>query len=49
MFYERREDILSRVLTKVLVSDRGLLLDGLFSPCLEWQGGTTGDGRGGLK
>ena len=49
MFLERREDILARVLTKVHVCDLGFVLDGKSSPCLIWQGGTTGEGRGGLK
>ena len=47
MFCERREDILSRVWGKVLICDLGHVINGSSSPCCLWQGGTTGEGRGG--
>ena len=47
MFYERREDILNRILQRVEVIDLGSLLDGQSSPCHIWQGPTSGEGKGG--
>ena len=47
MFYARREDILNTVMNRVLITDLGFLLDGKPSPCHIWQGGTSGNGKGG--
>lgn len=43
----RREEIISRIYTRVEVQDLGYVLDGKPSPCHIWTGPDSGDGRGG--
>lgn len=43
----RQMTILNRILSKVTEVDTGFCIDGKSSPCLLWQGGTSGKGRGG--
>jgi hypothetical protein len=47
MFYERREDILSRILARITIVNLGHTIEGMPSPCHIWQGSTSGEGRGG--
>ncbi|MFP3556376.1 HNH endonuclease signature motif containing protein [Paraburkholderia sp. SIMBA_049] len=44
---DRRSSILDRIMERVLVEDRGFILDGKPSPCHIWQGPTSGEGKGG--
>jgi len=43
----RRTQIRERIQANVLIVNRGYEIDGVPSPCHEWQGGTSGNGRGG--
>lgn len=43
----RRERILDRIHARVIVEERGFVLDGKPSPCHIWQGPDSGTGRGG--
>lgn len=43
----RRDEIISRIYTRVEVQDLGFVLDGKPSPCHIWTGPDSGDGRGG--
>ena len=47
MFYERREDILAKIKSRLTVIDLGYQVNGVSSPCHIWQGPTSGNGRGG--
>ena len=47
MFYERREDILAKIKSRLSVIDLGYQVNGVSSPCHIWQGPTSGNGRGG--
>lgn len=42
----RRDDILTRIKSNCIEVDRGFVLDGEPSFCLEWQGATSGEGNG---
>lgn len=43
----RRTDIIDRILSKVNIEDTGFVVNGQSNPCFLWQGGTSGNGRGG--
>ena len=43
----RRDTILTRLLAKTKINDRGFKINGLPSPCHEWVGANSGKGRGG--
>lgn len=43
----RRTEIFNKVMSKVQIVHRGFTIDGVPSPCHEWQGGDSGNGRGG--
>lgn len=43
----RRELIFDKLYARTLVVDNGFFLNGRPSPCLIWQGPTSGNGRGG--
>lgn len=43
----RRDEIITRIYTRVEVQDLGFVLDGKPSPCHIWTGPDSGDGRGG--
>lgn len=46
--FSRRSEIMERIYERVDVVDRGFIDEqNLPSPCHEWQGPTSGDGRGG--
>lgn len=45
--YDRRLSIMERIYERVIVEDRGFILDDQPSPCHIWQGPTSGEGRGG--
>ena len=47
MFYDRREDILAKIASRLSIIDNGYQIDGKSSPCHIWQGPTSGNGRGG--
>ena len=47
MFYERREDILAKIQTRLNIIDLGFSINGIPSPCHIWTGPTSGSGRGG--
>lgn len=47
MFMEKKEDILSRIQSKIKIEYLGFKIKGIPSPCHIWQGGTSGSGRGG--
>jgi len=42
----RREEVLERVFSRVVVKDMGHTIEGLPSPCLIWTGPNSGDGTG---
>lgn len=44
---DRRGDIMLRIHERVVVTDTGFVLDGKASPCHQWTGPTSGEGRGG--
>lgn len=43
----RRSEIHDKIMENVLVTFLGYMIDGVPSPCHIWQGGNSGDGRGG--
>jgi hypothetical protein len=45
--FDRRLSIMERIYERVIVEDRGFILDDQPSPCHIWQGPTSGEGRGG--
>lgn len=47
MFHTRREDILSKIMAKVVIKDLGFTIQGIPSPCHIWTGPDSGKGRGG--
>lgn len=44
---DRRHGILTRILERTEVVDTGFVLDHKPSPCFQWTGPDSGDGRGG--
>lgn len=45
MFYERREDILAKIKSRLSIIDLGYKVNGVSSPCHIWQGPTSGNGH----
>lgn len=43
----RRKEIIFRIYERVVVEDRGYIVDGQPSPCHIWTGPDSGDGKGG--
>ena len=46
MFYEKREDILAKIASRLTIIDLGYQVNGVTSPCYIWQGSTSDNGRG---
>lgn len=43
----RRDEVLSRIMLRVVIKDTGYRVNGVPSPCHTWTGPTSGEGRGG--
>lgn len=43
----RRDTIIDKIMGRCEVQNHGHTVDGVLSPCLVWQGPTSGKGRGG--
>ena len=43
----RRDEIFQKIAAKSSVVDTGFMLNGVPSPCILWDGPTSGNGRGG--
>lgn len=44
---DRRDTIIAKIAARTYVVERGFMIDGVPSPCHEWTGPTSGNGRGG--
>lgn len=46
-YKDRRDSVLKRIESNCSIEDRGMIIADKPSPCHIWQGGTSGNGRGG--